>query len=67
MEAVVATDRLQQALSEYFGFNSFKDKYKQSLLLGKPSFLEAFVVGRDLNVKVHAEITKIGARLGKPD
>lgn len=39
-------------------FNSFKDKYKQSLVLGKPSFLEAFVVGRDLNVKVHAEITK---------
>lgn len=29
MEAVVATDRLQQALSEYFGFNSFKDNQKQ--------------------------------------
>ncbi|MGB0929210.1 MAG: DNA helicase RecQ [Chitinophagales bacterium] len=42
MEAVVATDRLQQALSEYFGFNSFKDNQKY--------IIEKILEGRDTMV-----------------
>lgn len=42
MEAVVATDRLQQALSEYFGFNSFKDNQKY--------IIENILEGRDTMV-----------------
>ncbi len=39
MEAVVVADRLQQALSEYFGFNSFKDNQKY--------IIENILEGRD--------------------
>ena len=42
MEAVVVADKLHQALSEYFGFNSFKDNQKniiQNILSGRDSLV----------------------------
>jgi len=39
-------------------FGDFKASYKKAVSLGEPSIVEARVLGRDLNVQVHAEITK---------
>ena len=40
-------------------FDSFKKSYAKAVKAGSPSIVEARVVGRDTNVAVHAEITRL--------
>lgn len=40
-------------------FDTFKKAYAKALEKGSPSIVEAHVVGRDTNVAVHAEITRL--------
>ena len=39
-------------------FHSFKEAYRSGIMAGAPNIVEAKVVGRDVNVRVHAEISK---------